>query len=221
MANRAQLRAGLRRLVHESEADQWTDVELNEVLNEAMQSIQELILMVDPEAFTVWQKRNIEANERYYLRPVDIIWDVELGFSATPGSTDYRPLRRVSFQELRSAGADRAYTEPSDVATYAKTGNYYYLGWNPESNISEGLQDIYTPWLAMDEDEDVPPISLGFHRMIKIDAAIKILKETPDDTTELEKEREEFIAKINRYYRSSATTPDMISPDLGKDRPFV
>lgn len=221
MANRSQLRAGLRRLVHESEADQWTDEELNEVINEAMQSVQELILMVDPEAFTVWQTRDLVANQRYYLRPVDIIWDVELGFSATPDSTDYRPLKRVPFQELRTNSGDRTYTEPSDQGVYAKTGNYYYLGWNPESAITNALQVVYTPWLAMDEDEDVPAISLGFHRMIKIDAAIKILKETPDDTTELEKERAEYVDKIMKYYRSSATTPDMIAPDLGKDRPFI
>ncbi len=216
MANRAALRTGLQRLLQDTSATEWTVPELDEIINESMQSLQEFILMIDPEAFVVFQSRNIVAAERYYLRPVDIVWDMELGFSETPDSTDYAPLTRKPFYELRENDEGRPYTDADLQGCYAKVGNYYYLGWLPDKAITEGLQVVYTPWLAMDEDTDVPALSLGFHRMIKVDAAIKILQETPDDTTKMEKERAEFIEKIQRYYRSSATSPDLLAPDLGK-----
>lgn len=216
MANRGDIRAGIQKLIQDTAAADWSVAELNEIINESMQSLQEFILMIDPEAFTVWQKRSIVANERHYLRPVDMIWDVEFGYSATPATLDYAPLERVPFQQLRSDSGGRTYAAADGAGTYAKTGNYYYLGWTPDAAITDGLQTIYTPWLAMDEDTDVPALSLGFHRMIKIDAAIKILQETPQDTSKMELERAEFMEKIKRYYRSSATTPDLLAPDLGK-----
>lgn len=188
-----------------------------------MQSIQELVLQLDPEAFTVFQKRNIDINQRYYLRPVDIIWDTELGFSTDPANEDYKPLERVKFQTLRGYSGGRNYSdaEAATPSQYAKTGNYYYLGWKPTANIADGLQVVYTPWLAMDEDDDVPGMSLGFHRMIKVDCAIKLLQETPEDTSKLEQERAEFVDKLKRYYRSSSTTPDLIELDLRKDVSIV
>lgn len=218
MANRSQLRSGLRRLIQETVADQWTDDNLNEALNESLQSIQEIILMIDPEAFMVWQTRNITKDVRYYLRPTDIIWDVEFSYSDDPASKDYDPLDRVPFRSLRSDSGGRKHTEvPSDPnLQYAKVGAYHYLGWNPDKTIEDALQSVYVPWLTMDEDEDVPAISLGYHRMIKVDAAIKILQETPEDTTKLEEERAEFVEKLRRYYRSQAVTPDKIELDLGK-----
>lgn len=214
--NRGQLRAGLRRMCQDTANEQWSDDELNETLNHSLQSVQEFILMLDPEAFAVWETRSVTKDERYYLRPVDIIYDFELGFSSDPAKSDYAPLTRRPFQELREGDGGRSYTEASAAGVYAKIGSYYYLGWNPDKDIADGLQVIYTPWLVMDEDEDVPAISLGFHRILMVDAAIKILQDTPEDTAKLEKERSEFLEKIIRYYRSSSTSPDTISLDVAK-----
>lgn len=222
--NRGGMRDMLRRILMEDSADNWTDTELNEILNLALQSWQDYVLAVDPDAFLQWDYADLTVDERYYPKPVGMRSEVELGYKGDTSWTDYKPLELYGYQSLRrgivgtrrESDTDPIPTEPS--GKYAHAGDFFFLGWNPAATVSEGLEVSYVPHLTMAVDSDVPDLAIGLHYGVVVEAAIMALDETPEPTEKLEKKRDRLVNKIGLYYRKSQASGDHIHPSFGKQR---
>lgn len=218
------MRALLRRLLMEDSEDNWTDAELNALLNLSLQSWQDYILVVQPEAFLQWDYADITSGERFYPKPVGMRYEIELGVKSTAAATDYAPLTVHSYDAIRhgvvgtrrESDIDPIPTEPNQL--YAHAGKYFFLGWAPSDTISQGLECCYVQHLTMGADSDVPDLAIGLHYGVVLEGAIMALRETPEDTARLEKDRDRLVDKIALYYRKSAAGPSQVHPMFGKKR---
>jgi hypothetical protein len=217
------MRGILRRIVMEDTAEQWEDSDLNTLLDTALASFQEYVMLVDPEAFMEWQTANIVVDQRYYVKPASIHHEIELGYSSDPTTNAYIPMKREDYAKVReyesrvARGSDITLENQGTTITnnYASVGRYWYLGWSPDTAITDGLQTIFVPVLSMAADATVPPIHLNLHYGIVLEAAIMAFEETPEDTTRLERHRDRIVAKIPQYYRKSGSGQETLRVDLG------
>jgi len=211
MATRSGLRSRVRRLLKEDTADNWTDVELDNLLNLGLQDMQEFVMDIDNEAFMRWDTTNLVVDQRYYPKPTAIFSEVELGYSADPTVNAYLPLHRKDFHEIRqyesqvSRGTDITIAGQGSIITndYSTVGRYWYLGWSPDTAVTDGLQAIYIPALTMAADADVPDLHINLHDGIALSAAIKALDEVSEVTENLEKRLAIMVGKISMYHRAS------------------
>jgi hypothetical protein len=68
----------------------------------------------------------------------------------------------------------------------------------------------------MASDSEVPPLQLGLHRGIVLEAAIWLLDDTEQDTAKLEKRKQELVNKIPLHVRRTGAGPDYFRPDIRK-----
>lgn len=168
------MRGVLRRRVNEQTPDNWSDVELNETLDEALFWVQKKVMRVDPLAFMAWSRTSLVANESFYNRPVGSWWEFEVAVKGSPSDTKYTPLPRQPYKAIRDFTVDQAGT------AYAKVGTFLAIFPAPAFNVTDGLQIIYTPLLTMAVDTDVPAVHPTLHTMIVVKANHLLLQERPE-----------------------------------------
>lgn len=168
------MRGVLRRRLNEQTPDNWSDVELNALLDESLFWVQKKIMRVDPAAFMAWSRTSLVANESFYNRPVGSWWEYEVAVKGNPSETTYTPLPRQPYKAIR------AFTSDQSETAYAKVGTFLAIFPAPTFSITDGLQIIYTPLLTMAVDTDVPAINPALHTMIAVKANQMALQERPE-----------------------------------------
>jgi hypothetical protein len=229
------MRSLLRRFLNDvAKVEFDDDNELDELLLFGLHDMQEYIMAIDKEAFAQWDNADVKVNVRHYPRPLGSRFEFELAYSSDPTTNVYRPLSRVEYGDMRrresgvySESMDRdrdiALTDvvtSDNLGQYSIIGKYYYLGWNPEATIVNGLEIVHHPLLTMATDTDVPELPIWMHRGIVYSAFLQAVLETPADVTKIERELARIVGKINRHYEKSANNALTIRADLRKGRAF-
>jgi hypothetical protein len=216
------MRTIVRRILQEETADQWEDSDLDTYLNIGLQWVQRQVMAKDPEAFIWIDTADIVTDQRYYAKPASMLHEVELGYSEDPTSTEYGRVKRVAFDDMRTEqnprwGVTDDMLETTAGAKYAHVGRWFYLGWAPDANITDGLQLIYVPELTMGADTDVPDLHPGLHYGVVLISSIFALNETPEDPGKFQTQLQEIVGQIPRYYYRSLADPLPLGLDLGKE----
>ncbi|MFW9893800.1 MAG: hypothetical protein ACFFFO_16465 [Candidatus Thorarchaeota archaeon] len=207
--NRLQIATYAARLVNESQGfptttDNWDQATINNFVNVGYQWMQERVLEVDSEAFLYIDTADIVKDQQFYAKP-PMHYEIELGYSDNPSTTDYLPLSLRTYGQLRDPSYVRGAATSSDLPDFenqfAHFGDYFYLGWKPSANVTDGLQLSYVPVLAMGSDSDVPELKPNLHYGIALAAAIFALGETPEDVGKLQTNLAMIIQKIPSWYR--------------------
>lgn len=197
--NRSSMRAVLRRRVQDTGAvGEWSDAELNELLNLALLDIETAVLAIDPDAFTSIDTFDIVSGQQRYDKPAGFLYEYELGILDSSYATGYRPLER------RSLNATRARSSTAAVE-YASLGRFFWLTPTPSANLDEGLQLIWTYSLSMSDDNDVPLIVLPLHDAVVDMALVKAFAEGADQQAEdrAQARVDRALASLPLYYRRS------------------
>lgn len=221
--NRSTIRSFVRRALMEDVADNWTDAELNTIINAAAQSWQDYILAVDDTALLEWHYASLVEGQRYYAKPAGMRQEVELGYLEDGG--EYQPMSVTSFGAIRRGWNKGSSSRNSDVDLnadgtvtyeYAHAGAWFYLDWKPSTALVDGLECAYVPDISLGSDTESPAIALGLHYGIVAEAVIMAKGETEEDDSRWVRERQIMVSKIPHFYRKTSAGPEVVHPDVRK-----
>ena len=200
---RVQQRTWLRRRLNETTADQWSDVSLNDYLNEGLHFMQQEIEKIDPEAFVYEDSANIVADQRKYAWPANMKREVVLEAKFTAAATEYTKLSRVGLRKCDNPDTGQEYT-------YAHHGRYLKLQATPTVAVPAGLWLTYVPTLSMGDDADVPDIPVDVHMGIVLMAQLVAFGDSSGtaDKEEVRKELADVILRLPMHYLKSGAEPD-------------
>lgn len=210
--NRGTIRTFQRRILQEETPDQFSNAILDDYINFGYQWVEEQVLEVDPEAFIYIDTADIVAGQRYYAKPVNMLTELFLEYSETPSDENsWKPLTYTSMTLMKNPTLSR-YIHPelavsTEKAQYAHAGGWFYLGWTPPANITDGLQLIHVPSLVMGADTDIPEVHTKLHYAIVLAAAIFALGETPEDTGKLQGMLKGLTEQIPKWYHKTLAGP--------------
>lgn len=213
---RATMRALLRRRLQDSSADtaaeNWSDSELNELLNQGLIKAQKAVLAVDPLAFIAIDKQDVEEDEEMYAKP-DGFWYMRQLQILNETTGLYEPIEKEDYEIARAGAAT------STRVTWSDFGRFIALRPVPSAAIRLGLRWIYVVTLAMGADNDVPALHQGLHTLPVWFAqrlAIGETGETDAGMKEVEGLIAADLADIPDYYRSTNASADFLVPRLHK-----
>lgn len=197
----------LRRRLQERVADQWTDAELNELLNLGLLEIQKSVLQVDPLAIIWIDVDDIVAGQEFYEVPPGMWYEFEVGVKTSASDADFTILDPCSYHTRRSLS--------SGAGRYSRLGKYISIRPIPTGSVVDGLQVRYVPSLSMSNDSDVPDLNLGLHLGIVLWAQILALGESLEDSGPTQATLKGLIEQIPLFYRNT-TQPMYLQPNITK-----
>lgn len=198
-----------RRIMEASPGDNWTDTVLNDVLNVALADTQKDVMEVDPLAFVNIAQQSLTAGLEFYAKPAGMWYELQVQRLNSAG-TRYDDLERRDYVVGRAADTE------SGTSTYALLGRHIAIHPIPSASVTNGLQIIYVPTLAMSDDADVPEIHLGLHMLIVLRAHRLLSGETGESVAEVKDLTEEYRAAIPSFYKASGTN-FVFRPDIVKN----
>lgn len=203
---RSQIRTMLRRRVQETTADQWTDSDLNDLINLAYQRVELDILTVNPQAFTSRYQADIVSGQDLYEKPAG--FNHELSFKLLDDDGVYKRMDMLSFV------TNEARTNES-TTKYAHWGAYFHLAPTPSTSVTAGLELDFIPSLSMTDDADVPKIAHPLHMAIVYHAQLLALGETGEEQKRAAEELQILVNKIPLYYQPTGQ-PSSFEPQIDK-----
>lgn len=219
--NRGNMRRLLRRRLNDvstdTEAQFFTDAELNEALDMGASKIEKAVLAIDKTATMKITRQNVEANEPLYPKPAGVwsVLDVKL---LDPTSGEYRSLGDpISIEDL-----EKLSTVGNTTVRYAHIGRWIQLGPVPSAAITNGLEwrTIFGVEIADGEDNDgqVYPFPTGLHNAVVLWAQLILTPEFEAgvNTDEIRKQLAEDLGDIPMYFSRTVGREVPFSLDLTK-----
>lgn len=202
------MRTLLRRRINEVTADNWTDGDLNDVLNLGLHKVQQRISMVDPEAIVHIARAPIVLNEEFVAKPQGFWYEKDVRL------LDVSTGKYVSVQPLD-------YYLAKDVSTgdtvYSHVGRHFALHPIPDASVSAGLEILFVPTLDMAADTDVPDVNLGLHETVVKAAQLLLMPETGEPYKDLKEALEADLLEIPLHYRTTAGPAPLLNPQVPKN----
>src|SRR5688500_16498133 len=94
---RTTMRSMLRRRLQEATADQWSDANLNDLLEVALHLVQKEVMKVRGDAFMVEDSAALVANQEFYQLPSGFWYELVVKFRAST-SAAYGTLKRGNYE---------------------------------------------------------------------------------------------------------------------------
>lgn len=185
---RSTLRTLLRRHINEATADNWTDDDLNEMLNEGLRYMARRVRRLRPDAFTYIDTIDVVNGQNLYPLPVGFSGEQEVAVKDTAASGGYRALDKEPYHIARDL--------TSGDQVYFMLGRYLGVAPTPGASVAAGIRLTWSPVLSMATDSDVPDLHLDLHMGIVYAAKIYILGETKDETKSAREELEILIGDV-------------------------
>jgi len=209
---RGTIRGLVRRWIQEITPEDFSDEQLNDIINDASLWVEGEILAHDQVAFISVATSPINAGVDLYSKPVGMWWELEIGYKDSAAQLGYRPLVRKDYQIARDQ-------VEGNLPVYCHVGRFIGVYPVPSATVDAGLRFLYVPSLTMAADTDVSDIHLVLHQCIAIKASKLALGEERDVPEYLEKELAEGISKIPFYYQKSGENDRLwIDPEFLRGR---
>lgn len=210
--NRSTMRTLLQRRISEPVGgDQWSDSDLNSILNEGCHLVQKEIMKLDPHAFIEIDTAPTVNGQNLYAKPTGLWYEHEVGIKGTGGST-WEPYNRIEWSDTRLfpipvIRRDDPYDQNDYERVsrgYVNVGRYFWINPAPTDAVADGLRVVYVPTVEMGEDTDVPAIHQALHMAVVVWAQRLILGETHEDIDKVKDELRDLLGDLPEYYKSSA-----------------
>ena len=201
MATRAELRTILRRRIHDVPGVQWSDVELNDLLNLAYAKVQKEVVKVLPTAHLFWDHINIVAATTWYPVPESSFGLRRVGLLDS-GTGLYTKLKRYDYEDVMAG--------QYATTSYTEMGQWIGIFPTPTANVAAGLEIIHTPLMAMAADADVPRVKVPIHDAIADWAVILCLGETDEAAAEAKTRLQDMVNDLPFWYQVNNDSPDRL-----------
>ena len=197
----------LRRRLHETTADNWTDADLNALLDSALALVQTRVMEVSEDAFMQIVTGPLVADNEWYPLPDGFWYELEVGIKSSATATTFTTIARGSFEGNRNRNStlDRMYEIKGRFITFQAAPDYSH---------TTGYQLLFVPTLSLGADDTVPALHQALHVAIPLLAHRLALGETEEATTEVEGVLKEILDRIPLYYRRGGEGRQ-VRPDAG------
>jgi hypothetical protein len=210
--NRGAIRTMVRRRIQEEEADDWSDNDLNTLINVAYALVAKQVRKVNPTFLLHWEHRDTVAGTNWYEMPEGSRGPVDIGLLISSGSTDVQYLCRASGEVARQN------TNESETV-YTLMGDFIGIFPAPSQSVTNGLLIIHVPTPTLAEDTDVPKLEATLHYAIVCWTALLAKGESPEDDTKEAKELSRILSDIpDDYGQDDFSQPPKLSPDVSDAR---
>jgi len=210
--NRSTMRTLLRRRIQEETADDWSDDDLNTLMNLAYALVAKQVRKVDPEAIMHWEYRDTVADTNWYELPEGTRGMSSVGLKLNSSDTTYTDLRRTSHRVART---EANASEP----VYCIRGQYLGIFPAPTAAITNGIELIHAPTPTLAEETDVPKLEATLHYAIVCWATLLAKGESVEDDTKDANELRRILADIpDDYGTNDLGYPHSLKPDVSDAR---
>lgn len=181
--NRGDMRTLLRRQLQDPSAStpQWTDGELDSLIDSAYFLIQTRVFAYDRNAHLSWDTLDTVADQSAYELP-STFGIRRVGLKASASATVYDRLKPKTYDDILES--------TSTTKAYSKMGQFLMIFPAPETAITNGIQLLHTPIMAMNQDADIPKIKEPLH--IGIVWMARIIATDEDESTDLNEVKEKL-----------------------------
>lgn len=204
--NLGQMRALLRRFTQDTVAQEWTNDELNAIINEGYLWVQKELRKVDVEAHVITDRVNTVAGESWYPLPQTFsLLRVRLqDTAAETGRTILLPKRLSDIENLQGT-----------TQYYALRGQFIAIYPAPTEAVVGGLEIEHDPILELAEDDDLPRLKLPLHLAIVYKAREVALGDTDESTGEFKDRLASIMSDLGQWYNQQGDENMKLIPDIG------
>lgn len=197
----SQLRTQVRRYVQDTASVEWSDAEINSVINDSYYDLQAELQMVQPEAIIAWDTIDASATENWYPKP-PTFGIIQIGLKKT-GDTTFTKLGFKDYNDIKDlTGTDTYYCERGD-----------WIGIFPlPDSVTDGIQVMHRPIDTLTVDTDIPKLKLPLHQAICLQAKVFLLGDTNENADRDERKLEKIKEKMPLMYMGNLDQNMLISP---------
>src|SRR5262245_38290944 len=181
---RSTMRTLLRHELNEASADNWTDAELNDLLNYGLQWVQTYLISINPSFCVFRYLANRNAGDDLVPAPAGMLyeWRFERFDEA---SSSYKRVKKHpgGYEEMVARGSGTA-TGTGLELNYARVGRFFAVHPVPTTNLTNGWRVWFMPTLDMAADSDVPDIEHPLHYAPVLKAKLLAIGETAESAVE-------------------------------------
>lgn len=211
--NRGFMRRVLRRRLQDTVGQgivsegNWTDSDLNEMLNQGLLQAQKAVMRVNPLAFMGIDRQNLEAGKEFYEKP-DGMWALRQLRRLDSTTGKYVDIEREDYY-------DATRRSPSDTrVTFADFGGHVAITPIPTAQVIAGLEWLFVPSLTVSQDTDVPRLHAGLH-MLPVYWSQRMLLGESGELQEARVELNELIqgelGSITDFYQANGGHNDVLT----------
>ena len=195
--NRLQIRDLLRKRIQEPEDDsQWSDAELNTLIDLSAQDLQKQLLLKNAQYFATIATTNWVKDTTRIILPGGFVQDLGAVEYKDEASAEYKLATHNThlnmLSQLPEAGATPEWTI---------LGRWLKIVPAPSASVTAGIRLYFSKAITLDEDAAIPPVDLFWHEDIVNRAKRKAYGETeeqsPSADTAVEETRRD-IATVHR-----------------------
>jgi hypothetical protein len=196
----SQLRTQTRRYVQDVAAVEWTDDEIDLVINDSYYDLQSELQMVAPEAVIAWDTIDAKA-ENWYPKP-PTFGIIQVGLKKT-GDTTFTKLALKDYNDIKDlTGTDTFYCERGD-----------WIGIFPAPDVvTDGVEVMHRPIDTLVEDTDIPKLKLPLHQAICLQAKVFLLGDTNENGDRDEAKLTKIKEKMPLMYMGNIDQQILFSP---------
>jgi hypothetical protein len=210
--NRTAIRTLVRRRLLEETADDWTDDNLNDLINMAYALVAKEVRKVDSEAIIHWEYRDTVVGTNWYEKPEGTRGPTFVGLMGTAGATTYTELTRKAYHVARLN------TNAEDTV-YCHRGRYIGIFPAPTAAITDGIEFMHAPTPELSEDTDVPEIEETLQYGMVCWATMLAKGDGPEDDTKEANELRRILTGIpDDYGTADLGQPLLLQPDASDAR---
>lgn len=205
---RGTMRAILQRQLNDEVGGDWSETELNDLLNVGCSMTQKDIIKLYPEAFVfIDETTDIVASRTYYPLPQGLWHIVEVEQMDSSGNWTTLPPRDYHIAKQAFLDGDET------TVAYSRRGRNIRIWPQPDADLASGLRLAYTPTLTMAVDSDVPDIPIPLHIAIVLWAKRIAIGETSEASAPVREALQDILSDLGLYYRDT-TLGKPVVPDI-------
>lgn len=198
---RAQIRTMLRRQIQDVDAVEWSNAELNDIINLAYAKIQKEIFKVWPEAHLFWDYMDVNATVSWYPLPATFGIS-EFGMKSAASDTTWTRLDPKTYENIKDLTGTKYY--------YCQRGQWIGIFPAPSTTVTNGLELVHTPIMAMSADTDLPRIKLPLHEAIVYWAKDICLGDSDEESQATRQRMADIVNDLPYWYEQKTDDPDKI-----------
>lgn len=205
---RVELRTLLRRQLGDpavgTSGVQWTDAELNTIIEQAYFLIQLKVFGYDRNAHLSWDTIDTVVDQSAYALP-STFGIRRIGLKASASDTKYTKLKPASYEDIVDS--------TSTTRQYARMGQFIHIFPAPTVAVTDGIQLIHTPIMSMSADTDVPKVKEPLHiGIVWMGVVIASDEDETRDLTEIKAKLQDLIDSIPQWYSLDSDDNDRLQP---------
>lgn len=181
---------------------EWSNAEINAVINDSYYDLQMELQMSNPEAIIAWDTIDLTVDENWYPKPPTFGL---ISVSVDPEDEGkYTKLKLKNYEDIKNQ------TETSMLG--CERGDWIGIFPAPSASVTDGVEVMHRPIDTLVADADIPKLKLPLHQAICLQAKIFLLGDTNESADRDEKKLEKIKERMPLLYMGAIDEAQVISP---------